>query len=85
MAGDTLTVVGDPQAASDLLLPVMRNGRRLAPSPPLSAVRAHLREELARLPEPLQRLATAPPYPVTVAPALQQLAEAADRATGLQP
>ncbi|EXI65718.1 MAG: Nicotinate phosphoribosyltransferase pncB2 [Candidatus Accumulibacter adjunctus] len=85
MAGDTLSVVGDPQEATDLLLPVMRNGRRIAPSPSLAVVRAHLRDQLARLPEQLRRLETAPPYPVTVAPALQRLAEAADRATGRQP
>jgi nicotinate phosphoribosyltransferase len=82
LAGDVLSVETDAHAGEPLLQPVMRDGRRIAPSPPLSDVRAQVARELERLPEPLRRLEPATPYPVAVAPALQRLAEEVDLRTG---
>ena len=63
-----------------LLQTVMRDGRRLAPSPALGAVRARVAVELASLPEALRQLEPAPPAAVVrVSPTLQALAEAVDR------
>ena len=81
MTGDILTVENDAQPGSPLLAPVMRAGRRLDPSPPLDELRKHARAELARLPQTLRQLSSATAYAVTVAPALQRLADAVDRQT----
>jgi nicotinate phosphoribosyltransferase len=78
-AGDVITVEGDPQAGEALLQPVMRHGRRLAPSPPLSEIRACAARELERLPEPLRRLEPGAAYPADIAPALRSLALDVDR------
>jgi nicotinate phosphoribosyltransferase len=79
IVGDMLTLVGDPQPGAPLLAPVMRGGRRIAPSPTLDAVREHARGQLASLPEALRALDPAAPYPVVVSPALRALADAVDR------
>jgi len=79
LMGDILTVEGDQQEGQPLLQPCLRAGKRLAPSPTLPAIRQHAAAELARLPEHLRRLATEPPYPVTIAPALQELTRQVDR------
>jgi nicotinate phosphoribosyltransferase len=80
--GDVLTLADDPHEGEALLVPVMRAGRRLAPSPPLAEVRAHAAAQVAALPEPLRRLEPGEPYPVEVAPRLRALAEALDAAGG---
>lgn len=80
MAADVVTLETDPQPGEPLLVPVMRGGRRLAPSPDLAAVRRHAADNLARLPEPLRRL-DAFDYPVEIAPALRELAAQVDRDT----
>ena len=79
MTHDTLTVEGDPQEGEALLQLCMHNGLRLSPSPPLAELRQRATSELARLPEHLRRLRADPPYPVSIAPALQDLAKAVDR------
>jgi nicotinate phosphoribosyltransferase len=79
---DVLTLDGDGQAGEPLLQPVMQGGRRIAPSPPLAAVREHARRELARLPAPLASLDPAPSHPVRVSEALQALARSVDRRLG---
>ena len=76
---DVVTLEDDPQEGEALVRPVMRAGRRLAPSPAAAEIRAHAARELARLPGHLKRLETAPPYRVDIAPALRDLAEAVDR------
>ena len=78
-AGDTLTLVDDPQTGAPLLQPVMTAGRRIADSPALGVVRDYARGQLARLPEALRALDPAAPYPVEVSPALRALADAVDR------
>ncbi len=82
MADDTLTVEDDVQPGSPLLEPVMRAGRRLGSSPPLTQVRERAAAELARLPAPLRQLRSTAAYRVAVAPALQRLLETVDQRTG---
>jgi nicotinate phosphoribosyltransferase len=78
MAYDVLTLADDPQDGTALIQPVMQEGRRLAPAPPLADVRARVADELARLPEHLRRLEDVPPYQVRVSQALRDLAKACD-------
>lgn len=77
-AGDIVTLRGDPQDGAGLLQPVMRGGRRLAASPGLAAIRAHVAQQLDALPAPLRSLAPAAPYPVAVSTALHTLAQQTD-------
>jgi nicotinate phosphoribosyltransferase len=81
MTSDVLTIEGDPQPGEPLIQPVMRGGRRLAPPTPLAESRARAAAELARLPQASRSLDDAPPYPVTIAPALRALADAVDAQT----
>lgn len=81
MTGDILTVEGDTQTGEALLRPVMRAGKRLAPSESLADLRARCAAELKRLPAHLRRLANGPAYPVTIASALRQMAQTVDRRT----
>lgn len=80
IAGDTLTTLDDEGSDTALLEPVMRDGRRLEPSPPLVDIRERVVSQLDTLPDTLRRLepssATAP---VRVSSALTALAEAVDR------
>ena len=80
MTGDTLSLEGAPGDGEPLIAPVMRAGRRIAPSPPLAAVRERARTQIAALPEPLRALDPGPAYPVAVGEALQALAREIDRA-----
>jgi nicotinate phosphoribosyltransferase len=83
MAGDVLTVDSDPQDGEPLIQLVMKDGRRLAPSPSLAEIRARAAHDLARLPEPLRRLDPGVSYPVEVTDALRRLArEVDDRLAG---
>jgi nicotinate phosphoribosyltransferase len=81
--GDVLTLEGDPQEGEPLLAPVMRRGRRLAPSPALESIRDRTRVSLARLPERLRGLEPARAYPVYLASALVEAARAADKLAGV--
>jgi nicotinate phosphoribosyltransferase len=81
MIGDILTLEDDVQEGQPLLQLVMRAGRRLYPSPSLSAVRRFAGTELERLPQHLRQLRGEPSYPVSIAPALRELADAVDRRT----
>ncbi len=79
MMGDVLSIEGDSQAGEPLLQPVMREGRRIFPSPSLAEVRSRTARELRRLPERLRRLEPGIAYPVHVARTLVDLAEEVDR------
>jgi nicotinate phosphoribosyltransferase len=81
MRGDILSVESDPQSGETLVVPVMRAGKRIAPSPTLPQIRARAAADLARLPEPLAQLETGADYPVKVADALSALAKQADAQT----
>jgi nicotinate phosphoribosyltransferase len=83
LARDVLTLVTDAQAGDALLAPVMRDGRRVVPPPPLGAVRERARLELERLPAPLRSLTRHVEYPVEVSPAVHALAAQVDRRLGL--
>jgi len=78
MAGDRLSTENDRAQGEPLLQPVMRAGRRIAPSPTLAEIRETAARTLARLPEPLRRL-EAYDYPVEVGEPLKRLAREVDR------
>lgn len=78
MLGDTLTLLGEAAAGVPLLTCVMRDGRRLAPSPALADVRAHAQGQLAALPDALRVIDGAACYPVEVAEPLRTLARQVD-------
>jgi nicotinate phosphoribosyltransferase len=81
MIGDLLSLDA-PALLRDgepLLHPVMRGGRRLAPSPTLDDIRRHAKHELERLPDALRRLEPGAAYPVEVADDLVKLAGEVDR------
>jgi nicotinate phosphoribosyltransferase len=75
-AGDVVTLEGELRDGEALVVPVMRNGRRL-PQPNLKAVRAHCLGQLARLPAAFP--CAVEPYPVEISPALRALAAEVDR------
>lgn len=77
---DILTLESDPQPSKPLIQPFMQSGRRLAAPEALEEARRRAAAELTRLPVALRQLEPAQaPYPVEIAPALRQLAEAVDR------
>jgi nicotinate phosphoribosyltransferase len=77
MTGDVLSVDGDSHPGDQLIVPVMKAGKRLAPAPTLAAIRERAAASLAALPEPLRQL-TSFDYSVTPAEKLRALAAAAD-------
>lgn len=79
MSGDILSIEDDSPPGEPLVERVMAAGRRLEPKPSLDAIRDRVRNQLARLPEPLRQLRTSPTYPVEVADALRELADETDR------
>lgn len=79
MGHDILTLEDDEPQGEPLLQPVMRAGRRIAPPPPLSALRERAAAELARLPAPLRQLGHHASYRVTVSERLRDLADQVDR------
>ncbi len=83
---DVVSVEGDAQAGNPLLVPVMRNGRRLHAREGLPAIRERAAAQLASLPGRLKGLeSAAKPYRVTISPALRRLAAKVDRMTGEMP
>jgi nicotinate phosphoribosyltransferase len=79
MAGDVLSLETDIQPGEALLEPVMTAGRRIAPSPSLTEIKARAAKNLERLPEPLRRLGPEADYAVAVAQPLVELAAGTDR------
>ena len=79
MVADTVTVEGDKQKGEPLLRRVMKNGGRTAPRRGLDSIRAMATQQLATLPPALRDLAETTPYPVIIAPALQELAARVDQ------
>ena len=77
---DVITTLDDPQTGEPLLHPVMKGGRRLAPSPSLADLRRRTATQLVQLPDPLRTLGPAPAYTVHISPALQTLARTIDHA-----
>jgi nicotinate phosphoribosyltransferase len=82
-AGDVLALREEPEpvpGAEPLLRTVMVGGRRVEPSPPLSAIREYARSQLAALPEGVRRLRDPAPYPVDRSAALLALQRALETA-----
>ncbi len=77
--GDCLGLEEAPQPGEPLLQPVMRQGQRLAPPEPLSAIRERAQQQLAALPKALRANQVEPAYPVEIAPELRDMAERLDR------
>jgi nicotinate phosphoribosyltransferase len=76
-AGDLVALEDEPSGPGQpLLVPVMRAGRRLAPTALLTEAQARCREQVDRLAEPLRALApAAQPYPVHYSARLEKLLE----------
>jgi nicotinate phosphoribosyltransferase len=93
MAGDLISLdrpaaPGDSANAADVVEPliqcVMRDGRRLAPSPSLDEIRRRTKRELERLPDGLRRLEPSATYPVKIGDDLIKLADEVDDRTQRQ-
>ena len=78
MVQDTVTVEGDRQEGTPLVVPFMRAGKRVKTAEPLPQARTRAAENLALLPGDLRRIDAAAPYPVAVSAVLRDLAKAAD-------
>lgn len=79
MTGDVLTLENDSPPGEILIQPVMQGGRRVHQPETLEQIRRRATDELRRLPPHLRQLKEAPPYPVTIAQPLRDLAMAVDR------
>jgi nicotinate phosphoribosyltransferase len=81
MRRDVVHLEGEPAPGQPLLVPCMRGGRRLAPSPALAEVRAFHAAQVRAIPPGLRTLQPAiEPYTVEVSPGLRSLAAALDAA-----
>jgi nicotinate phosphoribosyltransferase len=78
MRGDVLSLESDKQDGEALVVPAMRGGKRVVPVPTLAQIRARAKRDLARLPEPLQRLEAGVAYPVEISAKLKALAAEMD-------
>ncbi len=79
IARDTVTLVDDPMDGTPLVAPVMRGGRRVAASVPLSTLRERARAELGRLPKGLQELEEGGTIGVEISKAVRRLADSVTR------
>lgn len=79
MLGDTVACADEDCAGDSLLVPVMRDGRRLASEDALPEARDRMRRELERLPPALKALHEKPGYPIAISDGLLRLAEETDR------
>jgi nicotinate phosphoribosyltransferase len=82
LAGDLVSLASDRHQGEALLRPVMRGGRRVPDTPDLATIRAHAKDQLARLPEPLNRLQPYR-YPVEIGVLLRELATDLDRRSAI--
>jgi nicotinate phosphoribosyltransferase len=78
MTADVLSVESDEHNGEPLIELVMQGGRRLAPSPPLAALRERAAGDLARLPDPLRQLEPGASYPVQIGDRLLRLVDEVD-------
>jgi len=79
IAGDVISLADDRQEGEPLLVPAMREGRRIGAAQTLAQGRERVARELERLPQGLRGLDRAEPYPVAVGDALKRLAAEVDR------
>jgi len=78
MSGDVLSLESDAQSGEPLIELVMKDGRRVGPTPQLAEIRARAAHDLERLPEPLRDLEPRATYPIEVTDALVRLAAEVD-------
>jgi len=78
LAGDVVALEGEAQPGTPLLVPVMRDGRRLSPAEPLENARARAAAGLGSLPSTLRKLDGATAYPVTISNRVKALAADVD-------
>jgi nicotinate phosphoribosyltransferase len=78
IAGDVLSLDSDPRPGEPLIALVMKDGRRIGPTPTLSDIRARAAHDLERLPEPLRDLVPGATISVEVAETLVRLAAEVD-------
>jgi nicotinate phosphoribosyltransferase len=81
MRADVISVETDQQSGTPLLKPVMEKGARTHGAETSLVIRERASRQLEQLPEPLRQLHPGMIYPVTIAPALRELAEEVDRRT----
>lgn len=79
MAGDILSLETDDQAGEPLIELVMKDGRRVGPTPTLADLRTRAAHDLARLPAPLRDREPGATCPVEIADALARLAGEVDK------
>ncbi|HSA65768.1 MAG TPA: nicotinate phosphoribosyltransferase [Nitrospira sp.] len=78
---DMVTTLDDRQEGEPLLSPVMKEGRRLAPSPALDDIRKQVSTGLSRIPDWMRALDQSSPYDVRISQALHDLADSVDHRT----
>ncbi|MFI5460769.1 MAG: nicotinate phosphoribosyltransferase [Isosphaerales bacterium] len=69
--GDQVARADETAEGEPLLVPVLRSGRLVTGLPSLECIRRRCREQLAALPERLQRLNAQPDYPITYSELLE--------------
>ena len=75
---DIVTTLHDQQDGEPLLSSVMKEGRRLAPSPALDDIRKQVTTGRSRLPDWMRELDHSSPYDVRISQALHDLADSVD-------
>lgn len=75
---DIVTTLNDQQEGEPLLSSVMKEGRRLAPSPALDDIRKQVTTALSRIPDWMRGLDHSSPYDVRISQALHDLADSVD-------
>lgn len=71
--GDTVGLANEVLSGEPLLTCVMRNGKRLAPSPPLNEIRKHAAQAIPGLPPEVRALENPVHYPVCMSHKLTEL------------
>ena len=73
LAKDVIALADEKVKGEPLLVKVMENGKVTYNLPSLSEIRAAAQENLSKLPEKYKKLTEAPPYPVELSPALEDV------------
>jgi len=79
ITGDVIALEASDPVGEPLLVPVMRDGKRISPRPTLDEMRAIAARNLASLPSALRGLAPGGLYPVQIADDIVRLAGEVDR------
>ncbi len=80
---DTITLIDDQPQGEPLLMPVMKNGKRLQSRAPLTTIRKKVVDNLATLPSALQGFEPLSQSPVEISSRLIRLARETDKKIGL--